>query len=134
MGEFAELFGWLAVWGFTFEILNYIVKFVNKKYISKLPRDKQKIVDLYRKSMKFFIKYHKIAGVITIASAITHFVLMIIYERIRISGLIGIALMLLLLGLSLYGTFVNRNYKGKWLLLHRTLAFLLAMVTVTHLI
>lgn len=134
MGELAGLAGWVAVWGFAFEILNYIVKFVNKKYISKLPREKQNITNLYRSIMKFIIKHHKTVGIITITAAIIHFALMVIYQYVRISGLIGIALMLLLLGLGSYGAYVNKNYKGKWLKMHRILAFSLAVVIVIHLV
>lgn len=134
MGEFAEIFGWITVWGFIFEIFNFIVKQFNKRYISKLPREKQKIIDLYRKIMKFIVKYHKVVGVITITAAIAHFAFMLSSARVRLSGLIGIGLMVLLLGLGLYGAYINKNYKGKWLKVHRALAISLGLIIVIHLL
>lgn len=134
MGEFAGLFGWITVWGFAFEIMNYIIKFVNKKYISKLPHDKKEFADLYRKVMKFIIKYHKPVGVVTIISAIIHLTLMGVFVRIRLSGIIALALMIGLVLLGIYGGFINKNYKGRWLKVHRLIAATVIVAIAVHLL
>ncbi|QHI73523.1 hypothetical protein [Aminipila terrae] len=132
MRELAGLFGWITVWGFCFEVLNYFIKFINKKYISKLPKEKKKLVDLYRTVMKFIIKFHKPVGIITVAAAITHLILMAVFVRISISGIIGVSLMLSLLALGLYGVFINKNRNGKWFKLHRAIAFVLIVIIIIH--
>lgn len=67
------ILGWVTVISFGIAILNYFIKYVNKKYISKLGKDKKQIVDIYRKIMKIIVKNHKLAGTIAVISVLAHF-------------------------------------------------------------
>lgn len=134
MEEFAGFFGWVAIMGFVFELANYVIKLIHKRYISKLPREKQQIAKTYRFIMKIVTKNHKLVGMITLVAAILHFAFMYLYVRMRVSGLVAIVLLLVLLGLGFYGAFINKNYKGKWLKAHRAIALLLVLVLGAHLL
>ncbi|MBX4260639.1 hypothetical protein KTC96_05290 [Clostridium estertheticum] len=115
-------------------MLNYFVKFINKKYISKLGKEKKPIVDLYRKLMKIIIKYHKLAGTIAIFTVLTHFIIAFSAGHISITGIVAASFMVIIFLLGVYGAFINKNRKGMWLKIHRTMAFALLLAIVIHII
>ncbi|WAG62822.1 hypothetical protein [Clostridium estertheticum] len=129
-----EFLGWVTVICFGIAISNYFVKFINKKYISKLGKEKKPIVDLYRKLMKIIIKYHKLAGTIAIFTVLTHFIIAFSAGRISITGIVAASFMVIIFFLGVYGAFINKNRKGRWLKVHRTMAFVLLLAIVIHII
>ncbi|WBL48971.1 hypothetical protein [Clostridium estertheticum] len=126
--------GWVTVICFGIAISNYFVKFINKKYISKLGKEKKPMVDLYRKLMKIIIKYHKLAGTIAIFTVLTHFIIAFSAGRISITGIVAASFMVIIFLLGIYGAFINKNRKGMWLKVHRTMAFVLLLAIVIHII
>lgn len=134
MGQFAGLFGWIVIWGFCFELMNYIMKFVNKKFITKLPPEKKEFVGIYRTIMKFVIKFHRPVGIITVSAAIVHLALMGMFVGIKLNGIVALALMVCLVFLGIYGAYINKNYKGKWLKAHRFIAFAVILSIGAHLL
>jgi hypothetical protein len=70
-------------------MMNFVLKAIHKNFISKLGKEKKKFVDIYRAIMKFVVKYHKLAGIITSLTVIIHLILMSIYVEVSISGLIA---------------------------------------------
>lgn len=134
MRDIASLLGWIVVYGFVITMLNFVFKFVNRKYISKLPKDKKKVIDAYRLIMKYVVRYHKPAGIITFLAVIAHFVLMAVFVEVSITGIASMLIMLCIFLLGIYGAFINKNYKGKWLKVHRFLAFLLIIMIGIHII
>ncbi|WP_258880677.1 hypothetical protein [Clostridium estertheticum] len=126
--------GWVTVICFGIAISNYFVKFINKKYISKLGKEKKPMVDLYRKLMKIIIKYHKLAGTIAIFTVLTHFIIAFSAGRISITGIVAASFMVIIFLLGVYGAFINKNRKGMWLKIHRTMAFALLLAIVIHII
>jgi hypothetical protein len=132
MRDIAGIFGWIVAIGYTIAMLNFVLKFVHKKIIIKLQKDKKKLVDLYRIFMKYIIKYHKLIGVITAITVIIHFLIMSIYVEVSISGIISMTLMLIIFALGIYGSLINKNFKGAWLKIHRIVAFLLFLVIIIH--
>lgn len=131
MKQIAGLLGWIGVWGYVLALINFFVKYINKKYINKLPKDKQKFINAYRTIMRYIVKYHKIIGVVASLAIIGHLYLM--YNRIGLSvpGLVAAVLMWIIFALGIYGA-VNKNFKGKWLKIHRVLAFLLIFIMAFH--
>ncbi|MCB2292815.1 hypothetical protein LGK95_04595 [Clostridium algoriphilum] len=132
-----EIFGFLgsiAVICFGIAIANYFVKYIHKKYITKLGKDKKEIVVLYRKIMKIIIKNHKLAGTIAIFAVLAHFSIAFSISRISITGLIAALFMLTIFFLGVYGAFINKSHKGMWLKVHRGMAFALLVAIVIHLI
>jgi len=132
MREMAGLFGWIGVWGYAIALLNFFMKYINKKYVNKLPKDKQKFIDIYRGLMKFIVKYHKIAGIIASISIVFHFYLMFSFRGLSISGLIAAVVMWIVFTLGIYGFRINKNMKGSWVKVHRILSFLLIVLIVFH--
>ena len=132
MREIAGLFGWIGVCGYVIALLNFFMKYINKKYVNKLPKDKQKFIDIYRGLMKFIVKYHKIAGIIASISIVFHFYLMFSFRGLSISGLIAAVVMWIVFTLGIYGFRINKNMKGSWVKVHRILSFLLILLIVFH--
>lgn len=93
------------------------------QFVNKLPKDKQKFIKVYRIIMRYIVKYHKIIGAVASLAIICHLYFM--YNRIGLSvpGLIAAVLMWIIFALGFYGAFINKNFKGKWLKIHRVLAF-----------
>ena len=130
--------GWITGIGFGIALLNYILKYVNKNYIVKLDKSKltekqNKFISYYREVMKLVVKNHKLVGIVTTVALISHVALsIIIKKRISITGLVAGGLMLLMVTLGVYGVYINKDYKGKWLKYHRTIAFLLIVAIIAH--
>jgi len=132
--DLIELLGSVTVISFSVAMLNFLLKFINKKYINKLGEDKKQIVTLYRKIMIPFIKLHKVAGTIAVFSVLTHFYIAFSSGRVSITGIIAALLMITIFALGFYGAFINKNYKGKWLKVHRILAFCLIVAIGIHIL
>lgn len=134
MRDIAGTIGWIVAFGYVFAMLNFILKLINKKYIVKLPKDKKRIVDIYRQFMKYFIKYHKLVGIIAVLAVVTHFAIMSIFVEISITGIISAMIMFGIGLFGVYGAFINKNFKGQWLKIHRIFAFSLVIFIAIHII
>lgn len=126
--------GWITAISFGIAISNYFVKYIHKKYINKLGKDKKQMVDLYRKMMKIIIKNHKVVGTIAIISVLTHFFIAFSSNSISITGIIAALFMVIIFFIGFYGAFINKNYKGKWLKVHRAMAFALLIAIIVHIL
>lgn len=132
MGEIIEFLGWVTAVSFGFALLNYLLKFVYKKYISKLGKDKGLIVNYYKRIMRQVIKYHKLAGITAMISVALHFIAAFMNNKIKITGIISAVLMLILVLLGVYGTYINKNLRGRWVKIHRAAAFILLLTILIH--
>ncbi|SHH46263.1 hypothetical protein [Clostridium grantii] len=128
------ILGWVTIISFTIAILNFVMKYINKKYINKLGKDKKQIVDMYRKIMKIVVKNHKLAGTIAVVSVLAHFIIAFSANRIKITGIIAAAIMASIFALGIYGAYINKTRKGIWLKIHRLLAFALVVAILVHII
>ena len=134
MKEIAGFLGWIGAWGYGIALLNFFMKYVNKKYINNLPKDKQKFTKIYRTVMKYVVKYHKIAGTVASIAIIAHFYLMYTYKGLSIPGLIAAIVMWIVFTLGVYGFAINKNVRGSWVKIHRILSFLLILLVGFHVI
>lgn len=132
MKEIAKFLGWVGVWAYIFALLNFFIKYVNKKYINKLLKDKKNYVALYRKIMKYVIKYHKIAGVIAVLALSVHFYVLYGFRGLSITGFAAIIVMFIVALLGVYGV-ISKSKKKYWLKVHRGLSFLLIVLICLHL-
>ncbi|MBW9157150.1 hypothetical protein G9F71_009375 [Clostridium sp. FP2] len=133
-GNLISFLGWITAISFGLAILNFFIKYINKKYISKLGKEKKKLVDMYRKVMRIIVKNHKLVGTIAIVSVLTHFFIAFSSNRISITGVIAALIMATIFCLGFYGAYINKNYKGMWLKVHRALAFSLIIAIVIHIV
>lgn len=131
--HFISPLGILTAIGFIFALLNFFVKFINKNYILKLNKDKRYFASYYTKIMKFIVKNHKTAGIITFILMLSHFFIAYASHRIKMTGIIAAAIMLMVVILGIYGK-LNKKVRGKWLTAHRTLAFILILAIILHIL
>jgi hypothetical protein len=133
-GDLIGLLGWVTAISFGLAILNYFIKFINKKYISKLGKEKKQIVDLYRKVMKLIVRNHKLIGTVAVVSVLTHFFIAFSSNHVSLTGIIAASIMVVIFILGVYGAYINKNYKGMWLKVHRIMAFTLLLAIAIHIL
>lgn len=133
MFEIGGLFGWLLIISYVGTLLNYVLKFINKKWGKKLfaTEDRKKLFGIL---MKIFVKNHKYFGFATALFLILHFLIQFNQFGLNISGGIAAALLLLQVLLGVYATTAHKPRKGLWFLLHRAIAVLLILGIAIHLL
>lgn len=132
MREFGKFLGWVAVVGYAIALLGFFCKYINKKYINKLPKDKKQIATYYRLIMKYILKLHKLAGIVASIAIMVHFYIMFTSRGLSISGLLAALVMWSVFALGIYGYAINKNLRGSWVKPHRALAFLLILLIIVH--
>lgn len=81
--EIGEFLGGLIIFFYSLTILNFVVKFILRKYglkIKKYP----KFHTFYLKLTKIIVRYHKLFGFLTIISILSHFLIQLTNERLSI--------------------------------------------------
>lgn len=136
MKDIAELIGWIGIISFGIAILNYIIKFINKKYVSKIKinEENKKYIVLFRTLMKYVVKYHKYFGMLASIAIFVHFLIMYNTIGLSIIGIIAASLMWILFLIGVYGTYINKNLRGSWVKYHRFIAFVLIAFIILHLL
>lgn len=131
--QFGGLFGWLLVIAFGGTILNYCIKFVNKKWGKKISANDggKKVMKLF---MTIFVKNHKYFGLTTVVLLLAHFLIQFSRSGINWTGAIAATLMILQVILGIYANVAKRPRKGAWFVLHRTIAVLIIAAIAFHLI
>ena len=133
VGSVGRLFGWIIVISYGLTVLNYFVKLINRRYgkqLSNYPKLKKAL----SKVTPFIVKNHKLFGLITIGAILVHFYIQFTRWGFIISGALAAGLMVTQALLGAYGAFVNKKRKGLWFILHRTIAVILFIAIVNHLI
>lgn len=132
MNEFAELLGWLVAAAYAIALLNYPVKYLNKRYFSKAQGNNTKYKKGFNILKKYIIKYHKLAGILAALGIIIHFIIMYNINGLSISGLVSASLMWIIAMLGAYGVRISKNYKAPWLKFHRAISVLPLISIVIH--
>ena len=65
MGELGEFFGFLIIVSYGFAVLNFFLKFGNRKFKDKLKK-RETFYGWDMRALKFFAKYHRYFGLATI--------------------------------------------------------------------
>ena len=132
MGELGELFGFLIIIFYSLAVLNFCFKYLNRNYRDKLKK-KEGFYKIYMNFLKFFAKYHRYFGGATILMILVHFFIQFNQFGISITGCIAAGVMLLQVGLGVYGQI--KKVKGKaWLMIHRGIAAVLLVTILIHII
>ena len=129
MDELGNLLGTLTGIGFLLALLNYPIKWVNKRWISKLNKQSA-LKKYYTKIMQWLIKYHRFFAFGAMITLIIHLVLQINFKWLSTTGLISAGLLLANVLLGAYGYFQQKRKRGPWLHVHQfvTLALLVAVI------
>ena len=103
MGEIGELLGILTAVLFGIAILNFCVKFVNRKWVMKLPKE-NKFKQNYTAVMKFVVKNHRFFGCGASVLMVAHVVVQILFRWVSVTGLItaGLAVVTVVLGIIMF--------------------------------
>ncbi|WP_320127452.1 hypothetical protein [uncultured Sphaerochaeta sp.] len=130
--EIGEFFGVLIIVLYVLTVLNFLVKWINKKYGPSM-KTNEKGYALYKGFMRFIIKNHKLFGLLTIIFLLTHFFIQFNTYGISITGLVAAGILILQILLGIYGAKAKK--KGKtWLIIHRSIAVILFITILIHLI
>ena len=70
---------------YSLSVLNFIVKYINKRYRNKINSNK-KLKSKFNPFMKFIVKNHKLFGILTALSLIAHFTVQFSLFGLSITG------------------------------------------------
>ena len=132
MGEIGEFLGILTAFLFGLAILNYCVKFVNRKWVMKLPKE-SKFKKNYQSVMKFLVKNHRFFGFGAAVTMVAHVVVQILFRWVSVTGLItaGLAVVTVVLGIIM---FKAKKRTPAMLWAHRGSAVALIVALAVHVI
>ena len=132
MVEIGELLGILTAVLFGGAILNFCVKFVNRKWVMKLPKE-SKFKQGYTSVMKFLVKNHRFFGFGAAALMVAHVVVQILFRWVSITGLVpaGLAVVTVVLGVVM---FKAKKRTPAMLWAHRGAVIALICAVVAHVV
>ncbi|HEX3078070.1 MAG TPA: cytochrome b5 domain-containing protein [Lachnospiraceae bacterium] len=131
--ELGELFGWLLVIAFAGTIMNYCIKFVNKRFgkkISAYPFGKK----IMKVLMTIFVRNHKYFGFATLIFLLAHFIIQYGMFGFNVTGTIAAVIMIIQVLLGVYANVRKKPRKGAWFIAHRTITVLIILGIAIHLI
>ena len=91
MRDIGNVIGILTAILFGVAILNFVVKFVNRKWVMKLPKE-NKFKQGYSTVMKFLVKNHRFFGLGAAVLMVAHVVLQILFKWPSVTGILTAAL------------------------------------------
>ncbi len=132
MGELGEFFGILIIIFYSLAVLNFVIKFLNRHFKDTLKKN-EKFYAFYMKLLKFLMKAHRYFGGATILLILVHFFIQYSQYGLNITGGIAASVMFLQIGLGVYGQVKKKKGKA-WILIHRSIAALLLITILIHII
>ena len=114
-------------------LLNYILKWVNKRFVSKLPKT-SKFKSTYLNVMKFVVQKHRWFGLGATVTMIAHLILQIIFAWVSTTGLIAAGLLVINGFIGAFMQFKLKGKRGPLLLVHRAMGVLLIAAIAVHVI
>ncbi len=133
MYELGGLLGILTTIFLGFALLNYILKWVNKHWVSKLPKT-SKFKPAYIKVMKFVVQKHRWFGLGATVSMVAHMILQITFAWVSTTGLITAALLVINGMIGAWMQFKQKGKRGPLLIVHRAMGVLLIVAIAVHVI
>ena len=114
-------------------LLNYVLKWVNKRWVSKLPKT-SKFKGVYLKIMKFVVQKHRWFGLGATVSMLAHLILQITFAWVSKTGLIAAALLVINGMIGAWMHYKQKGKRGPLLMVHRAMGVLLVAAIVVHVI
>lgn len=129
--EFGELLGWLLIISFGCTLLNYFIKFINKKWGKKISANA-----FGKKTMKLlmtvFVRNHKYFGLLTAILLVSHFTIQFSQFGINLTGALAAILIIFQITLGFYANLTHKPRKGAWFVIHRLIAILIVLGIAFH--
>ena len=114
-------------------LLNYILKWVNKRFVSKLPKT-SKFKGIYIKVMKFVVQKHRWFGLGATVSMLAHLILQITFAWVSTTGLIAASLLVVNGFIGAWMQFKLKGKRGPFLIVHRAMGVLLIVAVTVNVI
>lgn len=125
--------GWMIAAGYVLLVLKFLVRHGYQRFVAKMPAHKP-----FRKNylaiFRMLTAAHSYLGLSLVPFILLHAIIQLPRVGFFISGIIALTLMLAQISLGAYGKFYKGRKKRPWLTIHRTLAALLAVAIVFHII
>ena len=117
---------------FGFAIANFLIKWVNRQWVMKLPKESA-FRGAYQTIMKFLVKNHRFFGFGAAALMVAHIVIQILFMWVSITGIItaALAVVTILIGIVMFKS-KKRNPELLWA--HRGAVIALIVAFLTHVI
>jgi hypothetical protein len=115
---------------YSLSVLNFIVKYINKKYRSRI-NSNPKLKSVFNPFMKFIVKNHKLFGLLTAVALTAHFTVQYSLFGLSLTGAMAGATLILQVFL---GGYIYRKKKRKGIVFqsHRLIAILLLILMAIH--
>lgn len=133
MYELGGFLGILTAVFFGLALLNYISKWINKHWVSKLPKT-SRFKAVYIKGMKFVVQKHRWFGLGAAVSMIAHLILQITYAWVSTTGLIAVSLLAVDVMIGAWLHFKQKGKRGPLLKVHQAMGALLIAAIAVHVI
>ena len=133
MGNLGGLLGFLTGLLVFLALMNYVVKWVNRQWVAKLPKT-SKFKAAYTPVMRFLVKNHRFFGLGAALTVAIHLILQITFRWLSLTGLIAsIALALdVMIGAWLY--FKQKGKRGPLFMVHRAMGVVLIIAIAAHML
>lgn len=131
MNILGRLLGYLVATGYLLSILNFVVKRLNRSVISKRPKD-DRLRLLFTPVMHFIVQNHRTFAIVTTVALASHFIIQFQSWGLFPTGVIAGSLLIVQASLGAYGTYIKKKKPGTWLTIHRTVAILLGLAILLH--
>jgi hypothetical protein len=131
MFPWGPVLGWVILSGYLLSVSNYLIKWINRKYITKLPRD-SRTRKRYQSFVRLVIQSHPYLGALTSTAMLAHLIIQYLNWGFFPSGIVAGSLLLVQGALGGYGKAVRKRKPGLWLKAHRTVAILLFLAIAFH--
>ena len=132
MGELGEALGILTVLLYGAAILNFFIKWANKKWVMKLPKENA-FRSAYQSVMKYLVKNHRFFGLGAVVVMVAHVILQILFMWVSFTGIVtaGFAVIAIILGVIM---FKAKKRTPAMLWAHRSAVIALTLSFLVHVI
>ncbi|MCE5344650.1 MAG: hypothetical protein LLF96_13850 [Eubacteriales bacterium] len=131
MAVLGKFMGTLTGLLFFLALLNYPVKWINKRWIHNLPKT-SRVKSVYTSIMKTLVQKHRFFAFGAVITLAIHLYLQITYRWLSVTGIItgGLLVVTVLLGSNLF--FRHKGTRGLLFKTHRIAAFTVLLSLIIH--
>lgn len=131
--DYGPLLGWLLVIMISGSILNYFVKFIAKKYRSKIVKHQvgKSILNFF---ITLFVRNHRFFGFISLIILLAHFLIQFSVYGLNLTGALAATLLISQIIIGIYLHVKKKTIKDSGFIIHRTFAVLLIFAIALHIL
>jgi len=130
MYRLGDALGVLTAVLFCFAIANFPVKWINRRWVAKLPKGNA-FRGGYQTAVKFLVKNHRFFGFGAVLLMVSHVVLQVLFKWVSVTGIVTAALGILTLSLG-FVLFKSKKHTPAMLWAHRGAVIALILAFFVH--